>query len=224
MMFDNISARYDLLNRVLSMGIDILWRKTAVRILAKRNPKYILDIATGTGDFAIEALSIKPDKIIGVDISAGMLKMGDEKLKKMGLQNKIELQLGDSEGLHFADNTFDATIVAFGVRNFENLHAGLSDMRRVIKPQAQAIILEFSIPKLFPVKQLYGFYFKNVVPRIGRTVSKDATAYTYLHDSVQVFPEGDAFLSAMQKAGFVNTYQKTLTFGICSIYVGEKPA
>jgi len=224
LMFDNISHRYDFLNRVLSMGIDIIWRKKAVAILAKSKPKLVLDVATGTGDFAIEALNAHPDKIIGIDISAGMLEKGVEKIKRLGLQNKIELQLGDSEGLKFENNTFDAAIVAFGVRNFENLHQGLSDMCRVLKPGANCIVLEFSKPKTFPIKQLYGFYFRNVLPRVGRAISQDAKAYSYLHESVQAFPEGEAFLAAMKKAGFEKTYQKPLTFGICSIYVGVKPA
>ncbi|MBS9525553.1 bifunctional demethylmenaquinone methyltransferase/2-methoxy-6-polyprenyl-1,4-benzoquinol methylase UbiE [Litoribacter ruber] len=221
-MFNNISKRYDLLNHVLSMGIDIIWRKKAVKLLKADQPKLILDIATGTGDFAIEALALNPDKVIGVDISEGMLAEGRKKLKKRKLEDKIELQLGDSEKLLFEENKFDAVIVSFGVRNFENLEKGLADMNRVLKPGAKTVIIEFSKPKRFPMKQLYNFYFKHILPKIGKIVSKDNSAYTYLPESVQAFPDGEDFLQVLRKVGFKNTQCKPLTFGIASIYIGEK--
>lgn len=221
-MFDNISSKYDLLNHVLSLGIDVLWRKKAIKILQQDQPKFILDIATGTGDFAIEALSLNPDKVIGVDISQGMLEEGRKKLKKKKLDHLIELQLGDSEKLLFPENNFDAVIVSFGVRNFENLEKGLSDMYRVLKPGGKTVIVEFSKPESFPMKQAYNFYFKHILPQIGKLVSKDNDAYTYLPESVQAFPYGRDFIQILEKVGFKNTTWKTLTFGISSIYVGEK--
>ena len=221
-MFNNISGKYDFLNHFLSLGIDILWRKKAIKLLKKDNPKLILDIATGTGDFAIEALALNPDKVIGVDISEGMLEMGKKKMKKKGLDDKIELQMGDSEGLLFEDNKFDAIIVSFGVRNFEDLEKGLSDMRRVLKKGGKVVILEFSRPAKFPFKQLYNFYFKSILPKIGKLVSKDNAAYTYLPESVKAFPDGQNFLDVLEKVGFNNTTCKPLTFGISSIYTGVK--
>jgi demethylmenaquinone methyltransferase/2-methoxy-6-polyprenyl-1,4-benzoquinol methylase len=221
-MFDNISHKYDFLNHFLSAGIDIYWRKRAIKLLKSHQPKLILDIATGTGDFAIEALKLSPDKIIGVDISAGMLKYGKEKIIKLGLEDKIELMLGDSEKLQFEDNTFDAITVSFGVRNFENLEKGLTDMFRVLKPGGKAVVLEFSKPTSFPMKQLYSFYFKNILPVLGKLFSKDNTAYTYLPESVNAFPDGNDFLKVFEKSGFIKTKCITLTFGISSIYIGEK--
>ncbi|MFC0181120.1 demethylmenaquinone methyltransferase [Pseudarcicella hirudinis] len=221
-MFDNISPKYDFLNHLLSGGIDILWRKKAIKLLRPANPKTILDIATGTGDFAIEALALKPDKIVGVDISEGMLSFGREKIRKLGMENVIELQKGDSERLPFQDNTFDAVIVSFGVRNFENLEKGLTDMARVMRVGGTCIVLEFSKPKHFPFKQLYNFYFKFILPVIGKIVSKDNAAYTYLPESVQAFPDGDDFLKVFQKAGFTQTQCLPLTFGISTIYIGRK--
>lgn len=221
-MFNNISHRYDFLNHFLSLGIDILWRKKAIRLLKKDQPKQILDIATGTGDFAIEALALNPDKVIGVDISAGMLEHGRQKMKKKGLDHIIDMQMGDSEKLLFEDNTFDAVIVSFGVRNFENLEKGLSDMYRVLKPGGKTVIVEFSRPRRFPMKQLYNFYFKSILPIIGKLISKDQSAYTYLPESVEVFPDGDKFLSILHKVGFKNTECRPLTFGISSIYIGQK--
>ena len=221
-MFDNISKRYDLLNHLLSLGIDIYWRKQAIKLLKPQQPKLILDIATGTADFAIEALKLNPDKVIGVDISEGMLDMGRKKLKRRHLDDRIELQLGDSERLLFEDNKFDAIIVAFGVRNFEHLEQGLADMYRVLKPGGTTVILEFSKPTKFPLKQLYNFYFKNILPLIGKIISKDQSAYTYLPESVQAFPDGEAFLDVLRKVGYNQTQCKTLTFGISSIYVGQK--
>ncbi len=221
-MFNSISGKYDFLNHFLSLGIDILWRKKAVKLLEKDQPKTLLDIATGTGDFAIEALKLQPEKVIGVDISEGMLEVGREKLKKKKLDHIIDLQLGDSEKLLFDNNIFDAVIVSFGVRNFENLEMGLADMYRVLKPGGKTVILEFSKPTKFPFKNIYNFYFKSILPKIGRLVSKDQAAYTYLPESVQAFPDGSGFLSVLNKVGFKNTRCKPLTFGISSIYIGEK--
>lgn len=221
-MFNNISKNYDLLNHVLSLGIDVLWRKKAIKMLKKDQPKLILDIATGTGDFAIEALALNPDKVIGVDISEGMLEEGRKKMKKKKLDHLIELQLGDSEKLLFPENNFDAVIVSFGVRNFENLEKGLSDMYRVLKPGGKTVIVEFSQPEKFPMKQGYNFYFKYILPQIGKLISKDDDAYTYLPESVQAFPYGKEFVSILEKVGFKNTTCTPLTFGISSIYIGEK--
>ena len=178
-MFNNISHRYDFLNHFLSLGIDILWRKKAIRMLKADQPKQILDIATGTGDFAIEALALNPDRVVGVDISPGMLEQGKKKMKKRGFNHLIDMQMGDSEKLLFEDNTFDAVIVSFGVRNFENLKKGLSDMYRVLKPGGKTVVVEFSRPRNFPMKQLYNFYFKSILPVVGKLISKDQSAYTY---------------------------------------------
>ena len=221
-MFNSISGKYDFLNHFLSLGIDILWRKRAVRLLKKHQPKLILDIATGTGDFAIDALSLNPEKIIGVDISEGMLSVGREKLIKKNLTDKIELISGDSEFLPFKDNFFDAVIVSFGVRNFENLEKGLSDMLRVLKPGGKVVILEFSKPKSFPFKQIYQFYFQWILPKIGKLISKNHAAYTYLPDSVEAFPDGDDFLNILNKIGFQKNQCTPLTLGISSIYSGSK--
>jgi demethylmenaquinone methyltransferase/2-methoxy-6-polyprenyl-1,4-benzoquinol methylase len=221
-MFDNISPKYDLLNRVLSLGIDITWRKKAIKLLRKDQPKLILDIATGTGDFAIEALALNPDKVIGVDISEGMLDMGRKKMIKKGLSDKIELRSGDSEQLPFDDNMFDAIIVAFGVRNFENLEKGLTDIHRVLKPGGKAVVLEFSKPRTFPFKQIYQFYFNWILPKIGKLVSNDNAAYQYLPESVKAFPDGKDFTSILDKIGYQQTTCKTLTLGISSIYTGIK--
>ncbi len=221
-MFNSIAGKYDFLNHFLSAGIDIYWRKKAIRLLQKSQPKQILDIATGTGDFAIEALRVNPDKITGIDISDGMLAVGREKLQKKGLTAKIELLNGDSENLQFEAGTFDAVTAAFGVRNFENLEKGLSEMNRVLKPGGKVVILEFSKPTAFPMKQTYNFYFKNILPVFGKIISKDQAAYTYLPESVQAFPDGPAFLAIMEKVGFKNTQWQSLTFGICSIYSGTK--
>lgn len=221
-MFDSISGKYDFLNHFLSLGIDIRWRKKAIKYLRADKPKQILDIATGTGDFAIEALKLNPEKIIGLDISEGMLNVGREKMKKRGYSEIIDMQSGDSENIHFEDNKFDAVIVAFGVRNFENLEKGLKEMNRVLRPGGKAVILEFSKPTVFPFKQLYNFYFRWILPKIGKLVSKDNAAYTYLPESVNEFPFGNDFLNILTKTGFKNTQCKPLTLGISSIYVGEK--
>lgn len=221
-MFDNISEKYDFLNHLLSLGIDILWRKKAIQLLKKQNPQIILDVATGTGDFAIEALALNPKKVIGVDISEGMLEQGRQKLQKKGIETRIELQKGDSEKLLFDDNTFDAVIVAFGVRNFGHLQQGLLEMKRVLKPGGTMLILEFSQPEKFPFKQIYQFYFKNILPFIGRVISTDASAYSYLPESVQVFPYGKEFVRILQEIGLQEVLCYELTFGISSIYVGKK--
>jgi len=221
-MFNNISPSYDFLNHFLSLGIDVWWRKKAIAFLKNENPKSILDIATGTGDLAIEALSLNPVKITGVDISEGMLEIGRQKIKKKNLDKIIELQLGDSERLLFEDNTFDAVTVAFGVRNFENLEKGLSDIFRVLKPGGTFVVLEFSKPVTFPVKQLYNFYFNSILPFFGKLISKDNSAYTYLPESVKSFPDGENFTRLLKKTGFNNTKMKPLTFGIATIYVGKK--
>jgi demethylmenaquinone methyltransferase / 2-methoxy-6-polyprenyl-1,4-benzoquinol methylase len=221
-MFNSIAGKYDFLNHFLSAGIDIYWRKQAVKIMGQNKPALLLDIATGTGDFAIEALQLNPQKIIGVDISEGMLAVGQEKIKKKNLTGKIELQLGDSENLAFADNTFDGTMAAFGVRNFENLTQGLSEMYRVLKPGGRIVVLEFSKPQAFPFKQVYNFYFKQILPVFGKLISKDQSAYTYLPESVQAFPDGPDFINILKQVGFKNTQWHSLTFGISSIYTGLK--
>ena len=221
-MFDSISGNYDFLNHFLSAGIDIRWRRKAIKLLADGNPKLILDVATGTGDFAVEALSLHPDKVIGVDISEGMLAVGRKKMKERGFDPKIELMSGDSENLPFEENKFDAVIVAFGVRNFENLEKGLAEMRRVLKPGGRMVVLEFSKPKMFPVKQLYNFYFRFILPKIGKLVSRDPAAYTYLPESVEAFPDGDKFIHILDQLGFKNTACKPLTLGISSLYTGIK--
>jgi demethylmenaquinone methyltransferase/2-methoxy-6-polyprenyl-1,4-benzoquinol methylase len=221
-MFDNISHRYDFLNHFLSLGIDKLWRKKAVKILSAIQPKVILDVATGTGDFAIESLSLKPTEVVGIDISQGMLDKGIVKIKKNGQEDIIELKYGDSEDIPFEDNYFDAITVAFGVRNFENLEKGLSEMKRVLKTGGMAVVLEFSKPKAFPIKQIYNFYFHKVLPGIGKLVSKDASAYTYLPESVEAFPEGKEFEDILNKLGFQYKSTHPLFFGISSIYVVQK--
>lgn len=221
-MFDNIAYRYDFLNSLLSLGIHKGWRRKAIRLLKPYNPKHILDIATGTADFAIEAMKLDPQKVIGVDISEGMLSFGREKIKKKLLSDKIELMLGDSEKLPFEDNSFDAITVGFGVRNFENLEKGLSEMLRVLRPDGCVAILEFSKPRKFPIKQLYNFYFSKVTPFIGKIFSKDNSAYKYLPESVSAFPDGDSFLAIMNRLGYRETKQYPLTFGIATIYTGRK--
>jgi demethylmenaquinone methyltransferase/2-methoxy-6-polyprenyl-1,4-benzoquinol methylase len=223
-MFNNIAPKYDLLNHTLSLGIDILWRKKAVGILKKHQPEKVLDIACGTGDFTIANIDSGASKIIGLDISEGMVNVGLKKVEKKGLSKRINLQVGDSEKINFQDNTFDGITVGFGVRNFENLEKGLSEMHRVLSPNGKVIILEFSKPKKFPIKHLYFFYFKYILPTIGRLVSKDKTAYTYLPDSVKAFPDGERFTSILEKVGFTKTYIVPCSFGIASIYIGTKLA
>ncbi len=223
-MFDNISHSYDFLNHFFSLGIDVLWRKKAIRILKRENPQTVLDVATGTADFALEAMRmhVGAKKIIGVDISEGMLEVGRKKVAARGFSEVVQLRYGDSENLPFDDNSFDAYTVAFGVRNFQNLENGLKDMLRVLKPGALGIVLEFSQPRRFPIKQLFGFYFKFVMPTIGKLVSKDSRAYTYLPESVQSFPSGKDFLAVMQSAGYRDCKSISLSGGIASIYLGRK--
>lgn len=221
-MFDNISARYDFLNHLLSMGIDKGWRRKVVKIVRQSNPSVILDIATGTGDLAIALSKIEGTQITGCDISAGMLKVGEEKVAKKGLSNRIKLQLGDSENLPFEDNSFDAITVAFGVRNFENLEKGLEEIYRVVKPGGRVVVLEFSSPTAFPFKQIYRFYFKYILPTIGKLVSKDDSAYTYLPESVDAFPYGDRFIAILNKLGYSQPVAKEVTFGIATIYSATK--
>lgn len=221
-MFDNISDNYDFLNRFLSLGIDKIWRRKAINQLREINPKYMLDIATGTGDLAVAALRLKPEKIIGVDISEGMMEIGRKKIKNLGKENTISFQYGDSESLPFENNSFDAITVAFGVRNFENLEKGLADILRVLKPGGKAVILEFSKPKKFPVKQFFAFYSKYFIPKVGKAFSKDNSAYTYLPESVAAFPEGENFVSILKKLGYKETSLKTLSGGIATIYTGKK--
>lgn len=218
-MFNNVAGTYDFLNHFFSVGIDKLWRRKLVKLIGKTHPKMILDVATGTADLAIAETKLNPDKIIGVDISDKMLDVGREKIKSYP---SIELQLGDSENLQFSENTFDAVSVSFGVRNFENVPAGLAEMRRVLKPSGKVFILEFSKPGNWLVQKLYYFYFCNVLPFVGKLVSKDARAYTYLPESVRMFPDGQKFVALMQQAGYKNIECKPLTFGISTIYIGEK--
>ena len=222
-MFDNIAYRYDFLNRFLSVGIDVLWRKKAIRQLKDINPKIILDVATGTADVAIMTAQIlQPEKIIGIDISDGMLNFGRKKINKLGLATLIELLNGDSETIKFDDNSFDAVTVAFGVRNFQNLEKGLSEIKRVLKPGGKLVVLEFSKPKAILVKQLYNVYMNVVAPGMGRLFSKNRNAYKYLDESIKKFPEGKNFTTILDNLGYTNTYCKPLSFGICSIYCGEK--
>lgn len=221
-MFDSISRRYDFLNHFLSLGIDTRWRKKAIGLLRPHSPNYLLDVATGTGDFALESLTLKPSKVIGIDISEGMLEIGRKKIVQRKLSELIELKKGDSENIPFEENKFDAVTVAFGVRNFENLEKGLKEIYRVLKPQGHLLVLEFSKPRKFPFKQLYNFYFKTILPKIGRWVSNDKEAYSYLPESVEAFPDGEDFTRILQDVGFKKITCTTLTFGISSIYMGQK--
>lgn len=221
-MFDNVSGRYDFLNHLLSMGIDKIWRRKVIRLIGLKSPKTILDIATGTGDFAIAARKINPKKITGVDISNGMLEVGRKKLINKKLDQLINLEYGDSENLPFEDNSYDAITVGFGVRNFENLEKGLSEMLRVLTPGGTAAILEFSKPKKFPIKQSYGIYSKFVIPSVGKSISKDKSAYKYLPDSIAAFPEGQDFIDILKKVGYTKTDSKIVSGGIATIYIGEK--
>lgn len=222
-MFDRIAGKYDFLNHFLSLGIDKIWRKKAINTLRDTAPKAILDVATGTGDFAIAAMKLHPEKICGVDISEGMLKIGKAKIKKLGLEDKIELLEGDSEALPFTSAVFDAVTCAYGVRNFENLRQGLQEMHRVLKPGGKLAILEFSKPSRFPVKQFFGLYFRYILPGLGKLVSKDKTAYTYLPESVAAFPEGAAFCTILEDCGYRKAQARPLAFGITTLYTAVKP-
>lgn len=221
-MFDNIAHRYDFLNHFLSLGIDKTWRRKTIKKLEKFSPKKILDLATGTGDLALASLKLNPEHITGLDISAGMLEKGMLKIRKKGLEDKISLLQGDSENIPFDPDEFDAITVAFGVRNFEHLELGLKEMYRVLKPGGIVAILEFSKPSRTPFKQLYTFYFNKVLPQIGKMVSSDNSAYTYLPESVRAFPDGGEFLELLEETGFSNLSVDILSFGIASIYTGTK--
>jgi demethylmenaquinone methyltransferase/2-methoxy-6-polyprenyl-1,4-benzoquinol methylase len=221
-MFDTIARKYDFLNHFLSLNIDKVWRKKVIKIVKKHQPRRILDVATGTGDLAIAALASNPERIDGIDISEGMLSVGKSKIKEKKLEQIIYLQKGDAEAIPFPDNTFDAITVAFGVRNFEHLQQGLKEMFRVLKPGGICVVLEFTMPHKFPFKQFYGFYFKYLLPFIGKLVSKDKSAYTYLSESVKAFPQNQFFVAEMADAGFNDNSFKPLTMGIAAIYSGKK--
>lgn len=224
-MFDQIAGKYDFLNRFLSVGIDVYWRKTMLKTLKPLQPKLILDVATGTADVAIMAENIlKPEQIIGIDISVGMLELGREKIKQKQLSNIITLHKGDSENIEFPDNHFDAVTVAFGVRNFENLEKGLSEILRVLKPGGQLCVLEFSKPNLPGIEQLYHLYLGIIAPEIAKMISRNKKAYAYLNDSVRAFPEGKAFTEIMEKTGYKEITCKRLSLGISSLYTGKKQA
>ena len=221
-MFDNISEDYDGLNRVISLGIDVSWRKKVVKLVGENNPQQILDIATGTGDLALMMSALKPQRIVGLDISAGMLEVGKQKVTKANLSDKIEMIVGDSENIPFEDNTFDAITVSFGVRNFENLDKGLKEILRVLKPGGKFVVLETSNPTKFPFKQGYKFYTNFILPVIGKIFSKDKVAYSYLSESANSFPFGEAFNNILQKNGFKNAKNLPVTFGVASIYTALK--
>ncbi|MFD2822988.1 bifunctional demethylmenaquinone methyltransferase/2-methoxy-6-polyprenyl-1,4-benzoquinol methylase UbiE [Lacinutrix iliipiscaria] len=221
-MFDTISKDYDGLNRVISFGIDVKWRKKVVAMVKEAQPKTILDIATGTGDLAINLAQTNAEKIIGLDISSGMLDIGKDKVKKRALENTIEMVLGDSEHMPFEDNSFDAITVAFGVRNFETLEKGLKEIYRVLKPQGTFVILETSMPTKTPFKQGYNLYTKNILPLIGKIFSKDRSAYKYLCESASVFPFGEALNNILREIGFINVKDFPQTFGVATIYKSSK--
>jgi len=221
-MFDKIAFRYDFINTFLSVGIDVYWRKRAIRELKQEMPKSVLDVATGTADVAIQTYrQLKCENITGIDISAGMLELGRKKVSKLLLDNYIRLQQGDSESLHFENDSFDAVTVAFGVRNFEHLHTGLQEMLRVLRPGGKLVVLEFSKPKM-PFKTLYNLYMNVIAPSVGTLFSKDRDAYRYLNNSVKAFPEGKDFLYILKETGYKNTYHIPLSLGICTIYCGHK--
>ena len=221
-MFNNISDNYDGLNRVISLGIDVSWRKKVVKLVGENNPKQILDIATGTGDLAMMMTQLNPDKIIGLDISEGMLEVGKQKICKANLSNVIEMVVGDSENIPFDDNTFDAITVSFGVRNFENLNKGLTEILRVLKPDGKFVVLETSNATKFPFKQGYKLYTSLILPIIGKIFSKDKIAYSYLSESANSFPFGKAFNNILTKNGFKNAKNIPVTFGVASIYTSTK--
>ncbi|HEY0091932.1 MAG TPA: bifunctional demethylmenaquinone methyltransferase/2-methoxy-6-polyprenyl-1,4-benzoquinol methylase UbiE [Flavobacterium sp.] len=223
-MFDSISGGYDNLNRVISFGIDIKWRKKVLKIVSETNPKTILDIATGTGDLAIMMAVIPNADITGIDISGGMLEVGRNKIQQKNLDNKIKLILADSEAMPFAENTFDAITVGFGIRNFEHLETGLAEILRVLKPGGVFVILETSVPEKFPFRQGYSFYTKNILPLIGRMFSRDNSAYGYLSESARVFPYGENLNNILRKIGFINVISMPQTFGVATIYSASKNA
>jgi demethylmenaquinone methyltransferase/2-methoxy-6-polyprenyl-1,4-benzoquinol methylase len=221
-MFDTISGNYDNLNRVISFGIDVKWRKKVLKIVSDKKPKNILDIATGTGDLAILMAKTNAEKIIGLDISAGMLEVGKKKIEEKKLSPIIELVLGDSENIPFEDNFFDAITVGFGVRNFENLEKGFAEILRVLKPNGVFVILETSVPGKTPYKQGYNFYTKNILPLIGKLFSKDNSAYGYLSESAAAFPYGEALNNILRKIGFIDVVAMPQTFGVATIYSASK--
>jgi demethylmenaquinone methyltransferase/2-methoxy-6-polyprenyl-1,4-benzoquinol methylase len=222
-MFDGISKRYDILNRIITFGIDVLWRKKVVKLLKKEKHNSLLDIATGTGDLVIELAKLDIDEIIGLDISPGMLEIGRRKVKKKQLDDRINMMLGDSEALNFDNQTFDAVTIAFGVRNFENLDLGLEEIYRVLKTNGTIVILETAIPKNQFIKRFYSFYTKTIMPSIGKIFSKDRSAYQYLSDSAAIFPCGEAFNNILRKNGFIHVEDFPQTLGVSSIYFGKKP-
>ena len=221
-LFNAIAYRYDLLNHLLSGGVDLYWRRKAVEHLRPDAPRAILDVATGTGDFALATLRLDPERVVGVDIAEQMLAIGREKLRRRGIQDRITFEQGDAEHLTFGDGTFDAAIAAFGVRNFENLNQGLREMHRVLKPGGRVVILEFSRPRTTPFRQIYLGYFRTMLPLIGRLVSGHTGAYTYLPDTVMRFPEGPAFLEQLRACGFDDLREERLTFGIATMYSGRR--
>lgn len=221
-MFDAISKNYDGLNRVISFGIDVKWRKRVVHIVGTSNPKSILDIATGTGDLAINLVATGASKITGLDISPGMLAIGKKKVQEKNLGGIIDMVIGDSEKMPFPDNSFDAVTVAFGVRNFENLEKGLSEINRVLKPKGTFVVLETSVPTKFPFKQGYFLHTKYILPTIGKLFSKDKIAYNYLSESAAVFPFGEDFNNILRKTGFIDVENRPQTFGVATIYVASK--
>ena len=222
-MFDGISKSYDILNRIITLGIDVLWRKRVVNLLKKEKPKSLLDIATGTGDLVIELAKIDAEKIIGLDISPGMLEIGKQKVKNKKLDHRIEMQLGDSEALKFKNKTFDGVTIAFGVRNFENLNLGLQEIFRVLKPNGTLVVLETAVPKNPLLKGFYSFYTQKIMPFIGKLFSKDRSAYQYLSDSAAIFPCGEDFNNILRKNGFIQVEDFPQTLGVSSIYFAKKP-
>ena len=221
-MFNNISNRYDLLNDILSLGIHKGWRKKCVALLRDVKPRHILDVATGTGDFAIECMRLQPEKITGIDISTGMLASGREKIRKLGLEDKIELLEGNAETADLPANSFDAIVVGFGVRNFADLEKGLANLYRVMRPGGRLVVLEFTYPRNFLVKAGYNFYFSYITPLIGRIFSKDRRAYSYLTESVKAFPHNKDFTDILLKLGYKNASYGTLSMGIAAIYIADK--
>lgn len=223
-MFNSIAPRYDVLNRMLSGGVDQQWRRVVMKEVLDSQPQRLLDVATGTADLALMAARKGVPQVIGVDIADQMLEVGRRKVSKADLDGRVELLNGDAEKLPFSDRQFDVATVAFGVRNFEDLAAGLRQIHRVLRPGGKLIVLEFSRPRVFPVKQLYAFYNRFILPAVGKLVSGDSGAYTYLPESIAVFPEGDEFLNWMEEAGFTQRKARRLTFGIASVYVGHRAA
>jgi demethylmenaquinone methyltransferase/2-methoxy-6-polyprenyl-1,4-benzoquinol methylase len=221
-MFDNIAFRYDFLNSLLSLGIHKGWRRTCIKKIAAKQPKHILDVATGTADFAIEAMKLKPVSVTGIDISEGMMKFGREKIVKLNLQDKITLKYGDAETSDLPDNSMDAITVGFGVRNFENLEKGLANMLRILKPGGQLCVLEFSSPRKFPIKQFYKFHFKYITPTLGKLFSKDTRAYTYLPESIKAFPDNERFIAILEKVGYKKASFSSVGMGLAAIYMAEK--